>query len=349
MTDNDRSLLIDKIINLKKEFGKKLTIPAHHYQNMDIIQLSDFVGDSYRLSVESSRTDAEFIVFCGVRFMAESAKILSKKIQKVLLPNIHAGCPMADMIDFNVAVKALKKISEICGYKIVPVAYMNSYADIKSFCGDNEGAVCTSSNAEKILNHYFNKGYGVFFIPDYHLGKNTANKIGINDGQIARIDKNMKITSNGDFKKIKLFLWDGFCHVHQTFTESDIMNIRNTNPGIKIIVHPECKENIVNLADESGSTEQIFNAIKKSPKGTSWAVGTESHFIERLATEFKDKTIIPLRISPCFNMEKITLDNLFESLSSIKTGNLKHEIFVQERYIDGAKKSLQRMIDIVEN
>lgn len=344
--------ITEKIIDLKNQLKDKITIPAHHYQNIEIVKLSDFIGDSYKLAVESSKTSAKYIIFCGVRFMAESASILAKDYQKVLIPNVQAGCPMADMIDLKIANKVYEIMSNACENKIIPVVYMNSYADMKSFCGEKDGSVCTSSNAKTILEYYFKQGHSVFFFPDYHLGKNTSNLMGIPQQQIVKVKKDGTLECTGDVKKAKLFLWDGFCHVHQTFTEGDIKLVKEKYSNIKIIVHPECKESIVKLSDMSGSTEQIYKIIKESPAGTTWAVGTEANFIYRMSKDFRDKVIIPLRVSPCMNMEKITLSLLYQSLQSVmdydnNSGSLKYEISVAQEYKINAHKSLQKMIDIV--
>ncbi|HOV14467.1 MAG TPA: quinolinate synthase NadA [Spirochaetota bacterium] len=346
--------LTDKIIEIKNKLGKRVIIPAHHYQRNEIVKLSDFIGDSYKLAKESSKTNSDYIVFCGVRFMAESAKILAKSNQKVLIPNVMAGCPMADMIDINNANKIWNIIEKQCERKIAPIVYMNSYADMKSFCGEKGGSVCTSSNAKKIIEYYLSKNVAIFFFPDYHLGKNIANTMNIPENQIAKVKKDATIETTGDPKNVKIFLYDGFCHVHQTFTESDILSLlRKKNSDYHIIVHPECKEEIVKLADSYGSTEQIYNTIKNSEPGSMWAVGTEYNFIQRMADEFKDKVIIPLRVSPCMNMEKINLENLYESLNSIleyenESGTLKYEVTVSDEYIEKSKTALQKMIDIVE-
>ena len=350
----NKEILIEKIKELKNKLNGKVVIPAHHYQRNEIVGLSDFVGDSYKLAKESSNTKSDYIVFCGVRFMAESAKILASPNQKVLIPNIMAGCPMADMIDLNTANNIFKIMQNQCNNQISPVVYMNSYADMKSFCGEKGGSVCTSSNAKKIIEYYFSEGKSIFFFPDFHLGKNIANSLGIPEKQIVKVKKDGSLISEGDIKEAKIFLYDGFCHVHQTFTEGDIMTLlRKKNSDYNIIVHPECSENIVKLADSYGSTEQIYKTIKEAPKGSMWAVGTEYNFINRMAEDFKDKVIIPLRVSPCMNMEKITLENLHESLLSIfdfenGKGNLKYEITVDKEYIEKSKTALKKMIEIVE-
>lgn len=345
--------LIEKIKNLKKELGNRLVIPTHHYQARDIVKLGDFVGDSYKLAVECSKTNADFIVFCGVLFMAEGAKILSKPNQKVLLPEPTAGCPMADMASIELVEKSYRLISEKCNRAVVPVVYINSYADLKSFCGEKAGAVCTSSNAPMIIDYYLKKDKAVLFFPDYYLGINTVRSMNIDNQYIVKVKRNMSFDSSHDAKYAKIFLWDGFCPIHQRFTEGDIKYLKSKYPNIKIIVHPECKEEVVNKADITGSTEKIYNMIKDSPSGSVWGVGTETTFVERLALDYPDKTIVPLRESKCVNMVKINLTNLASSLDSIidyinGKGKLKYEIMVDEKYKENAKKALKKMIEIVE-
>lgn len=346
--------LIDHITMLKKKLGKKIVIPAHHYQNPDIIRFADFVGDSYKLAIESRKTTADFIVFCGVRFMAEGARILTKNNQKIIIPNPHAGCPLADMADINLVKKAFEKIKNQSKNEIVPVVYINSYADLKSFCGENGGSVCTSSNAGEILNYYLNQNKSILMFPDYYLGKNTVNNIGINEKYIVKIKKNLAFETHGNISEAKIFLWDGFCPIHHHFTITDMKNLKIHYPNIKIIVHPECREDIVNAADITGSTEKIYNTIKNSEKGSIWGIGTETTFVERIAAENKDKTILPLRTSACRNMTMTTLPYLASSLQSIsnyldnKNNSLKYEVNVADEYCENAKISLQKMIDIVE-
>ncbi len=347
--------LINHIKMLKTKLGKKIVIPAHHYQNPDIIQFADFVGDSYKLAVESRKSTADFIVFCGVKFMAEGAKILSRNNQKIIIPNPHAGCPLADMADITLVKKAFDKIKDQSNNEIVPVVYINSYADLKSFCGNNGGSVCTSSNAGKIINFYLSQNKSILFFPDFYLGKNTANNMNIDEKYIVKIKKDLALETQGNISEAKIFLWDGFCPIHHHFTIHDIKNVKRHYSDIKIIVHPECREDVVNTADISGSTEIIYNTIKNSEKGSIWGIGTETTFVERIAHENRDKTILPIRTSACKNMTMTTLPYLAASLQSIsnyldnKNNPLKYEIIVENEYLESAKISLQKMIDIVEN
>lgn len=346
--------LIDFIKESKNKLRDKIIIPVHHYQSSDIVQFADIIGDSYKLSVESGKSNASFIVFCGVMFMAEGASILAKNNQKILIPNPHAGCPLADMADLMMVKKALEKLKKEVKNDIIPVVYINSYADLKSFCGKNNGSVCTSSNAEKIINYYLKQGKSVMFFPDYYLGINTANKMNINDKEIAKLKKNLHIETTGNIHDAKIILWDGFCPIHQNFSAGDISNLRKNYPNIKIIVHPECKEEVVKESDLSGSTEKIYQTIKNSEKGSIWGIGTETTFVERIANENKDKTILPLKTSVCKNMSMITLQNLAISLESIsdflknKKNSLKYEVRVNDEYREYSKIALQKMIEIVE-
>ena len=343
--------IIEKIKELKKTLGDRVVIPAHHYQKIEIVRLSDFVGDSYKLAVDCSNTESEFIVFCGVRFMAEGAQLLSKKYQKIIMPDLDAGCPLADMIDSEITEKLFKKLSKSCKREIIPLVYMNSYSDMKSFCGRKGGSVCTSSNAGKIIEYYLSQDKAVFFSPDYNLGINTARQLKIPSEEIVKINRDLTIESEMDIENVRLFIWDGFCHVHKIFRVDDIIKLRAKHPGINIIVHPECEEEVVNSSDISGSTQKIYQTIKDSPQGSIWGVGTEFNFVSRIAEDFKDKRIIPLRNSPCIDMEKINLKNLVQSLSSIldhKTGKaeLKFEVKVHEEFQLPARKALKKMIEI---
>ena len=347
------SKLIEYIKIQKSNLGDSILIPAHHYQSIEIVQLSDFVGDSYKLAVECRNIEREYIVFCGVRFMAEVASILSNKHQKVLLPNEDSGCPMAEMITAFNAGKVYNKISEICEREVIPVVYINSYVDMKNFCGNKGGAVCTSSNAHKIIQYYFNQNKAVFFSTDYNLGINTARKLKVPPNQIVRIKRDLSFQTCGNIKNAKLFIWDGFCYVHKIFSVNDIIYLREKYPEIKIIVHPECDDAVVDASDISGSTQEIYKAVQKAPKGSAWGVGTEIHFVKRIAQEFSNKTIIPLKESPCIDMEKISLRHLAGSLQSIfeykeGKGDLKFEVSVPDKYKQGSQKALQMMINIVE-
>jgi len=341
------------IIDAKKRLGSRLLIPAHHYVSKDLVEIADITGDSYKLAVDVSRSDAEFIVFCGVRFMADGAKILASENQHILSPEPDAGCPMADMIDEETAEKAVEKIAGVCSREIIPIVYMNSYADSKNFCGRKGGTVCTSSNAEKIVQHFLDKDKSIFFFPDYHLGMNTAKKLNINEPLVVKIGKNLSLETGKDIKNARMFLWDGYCPIHQEFNDEDIISMRKKYPDSKVIVHPETKSSVVSLSDMSGSTQKIFDSVSKSEDGAAWIIGTETTFVNRIASTFPKKTILPLKQSPCNDMMKINLKNTADIIKSVEdfvyaNGALKNEVFVENRLRENAKIALNRMIDIVE-
>jgi quinolinate synthase len=346
-------MLKDYIIEAKKRLGSRLIIPAHHYINKDLVEIADFAGDSYKLAVDVSRSSAEFVVFCGVRFMADGAKIMAGPDQHILHPEPAAGCPMAEMIDEETAGRAVEKISKVCDREIIPLVYMNSYADSKSFCGRKGGAVCTSSNAEKIVKYYLDNGKSLFFFPDYHLGHNVAQKTGIDDSLVVKVGRDLSLEEGKNLKEGKMFLWDGFCPIHQEFEDEDVLLIRKNHPGATIIVHPESRKSVVNLSDMSGSTQQIYDRIAKSEEGSVWVVGTETTFVKRIADTFTGKTVLPLKTSPCKNMVKLNLKNTAETIKSVEDyiegkGQLKNEVFVDKNLVENAKIALQKMIDIVE-
>jgi quinolinate synthase len=349
----DSARLAEETRALREKLGSSVVIAAHHYQRPEIVALADFVGDSFMLAREASRAKAEFIVLAGVRFMAESAAILAKEGQKVLIPDPAAGCPMADMIDAPEAEAALGAVAAVCEKPVVPVTYMNSYADVKSFTGAAGGSICTSSNAATIVDYYLSRGQAVFFLPDRNLGVNTAAAMGIPDDQVFTLRKGGKIEGSGDPRRGRIFLWDGWCHVHKNFTVADILAARRRYPGLRVIVHPECEREVVAASDASGSTEAIYKAIKESPAGTRWAVGTEASFVSRMATDFPDKEVIHLRVSTCFNMSRIGLQNLHESLASIvafrnSLSPLSFRVEVSEEHRRLASVALRGMLDIVE-
>ncbi|MDX9800412.1 MAG: quinolinate synthase [Spirochaetia bacterium] len=339
------------ISDFKKRYKNRLIIPAHHYVPSTIIEFADLTGDSYKLAVEAAGSPAEWIVFCGVSFMAEGVEILTGEKQKVLVPDLDAGCPMADMIDRESGLKALDHIKLFSGAAPVPVVYMNSHVDSKSFCGEFDGAVCTSSNAQKIMNYYLSRGEKLFFIPDFNLGTNIARKTGLGDDEIALVKRDFTIEHKSQPEKIKLYLWDGMCPVHHKFTINDVNNFRHKYPEGKIIVHPEVKPEVASLADIQGSTQKIYDIISTSPAGSVWGVGTELTFVERLAETFKEMSIVSLNKNTCHDMSKNNISNLAESLYSIEMfengkGELKYPVTVSEDYRENAKKALDKMIMI---
>ncbi|HPS58447.1 MAG TPA: quinolinate synthase [Spirochaetota bacterium] len=347
------SMLTEYITSARAELDGRLVIPAHHYITAEIVDIADFTGDSYKLAVDVSRTDAEFIVFCGVKFMADGAAILAKENQHVLIPEPLAGCPMADMITADYAEASLEIIKKVSNRGTAPVVYMNSHADSKSFCGRNGGSVCSSSNAKIIVKYYLDKDMNVFFFPDYHLGSNVAQELGIDPNQVARIYSDYTFESDRDLSDVKIFLWNGFCPVHYSFDIEDVERMRRIYPEGKIIVHPESKKSVADLSDMQGSTQYIYDTIRRSEPGSVWIVGTELTFVQRIARDFTDKTVEWLKPSPCPNMRKITLKNTALAVSSVidyvnGNGILRNEVHVEQEHIDGARIALQRMIEIVE-
>jgi quinolinate synthase len=260
---------------------------------------------------------------------------------------------MADMIDEESAEKAVEEIGKVCSREIIPLVYMNSCTDSKNFCGRKGGAVCTSSNAEKIVRHFLDRGKSLFFFPDYHLGMNTAKKLNIDESLIIKIGRDLSLEEEKDIKNGMIFLWDGYCPIHQEFSDEDVISMRKKYPASKVIVHPESKKSVVALSDSAGSTQEIFNIIEKSEEGSIWIVGTETTFVNRIASAFPKKTILPLKNSPCHDMIKINLRNTAEIIKSAEDfaagqGVLKNEVFVERALMENAKIALNRMIDIVE-
>lgn len=345
----------NRILMLKKQLGKRILLPVHHYQQPEIAAIADIIGDSYKLAVDVSRSGAEYIVFCGVRFMAEGAAVLAKPHQKVVMPEVAAGCPMADMISAEQAEAALDTIEKLTGNRPVPIVYMNAYADMKALCGRNGGSVCTSSNAGLIMDHYRRQNRPVFFAPDYCLGYNIATELQIPKEQTAIVRRNGTVEPlvHGKAAETTLFLWDGNCRVHQKFTAEQIEAVRKKHPGITVIVHPEVPPSAAKAADISGSTQNIYNRIREAPSGSAWAVGTEYNFVARIAAEFPDKEIYPLITSRCRNMEKTTPENLLIMLQAIAAGTIEkeypdHIISVPDSIRADAAAALNTMIAIVQ-
>ena len=344
------------IINIKKlkdKFKDRVAIVAHHYQNEDIVKLADFVGDSYKLSLFAVESNAEYIVMCGVKFMTETMKILVNDSKTILTPNPYALCSMASMVDENSLSTIYNKLKNENNINVVPVVYINSYIDTKAFCGKNGGAVITSSNAKKTFEYYFKKGCSILCAPDYNLGKNIGNSLGLKKDEIIKIDRNLDYDDT-NIKNVKLFLWDGYCCVHKNLTLGYLKIAREKYNDAKIIVHPETTENVVEKADFYGSTEMIYNTIKEAESGSKWVVGTESCFVNRIKNEFKDKHIYELKSSFCSDMKKIKIKHLYETMKSIedfeeKKDSLKYILDINDNFKNDAKKSLENMINIIES
>jgi len=341
---------IQAIQALRTELKGRVLIAAHHYQRPEIVALADILGDSYKLAVQAATRKEAFVILAGVRFMAESAAVYAGGHQTVLLPDHAAGCPMADMIDRSTAETILSRLKQIPGADVIPVTYMNSWNATKAFTGAHGGCICTSSNARAVLSHYLEHGNRIFFMPDFNLGINTARALGIPETEISVIARDGSFSPTSDPRCARIFLWDGFCHVHTVFLPKDIINARTTVPGIKVIVHPECSPEVVNAADDNGSTEGLYRMLCEAPAGSSWAVGTEARFVDRMIAQFPEKHIMHLKHSFCPNMARTNPANIRNALQSIKrhleTGERLPAITVAQQEGADARRALDTMVRI---
>jgi quinolinate synthase len=331
--------------------GSEAMILGHHYQRDEVIQFADLRGDSFKLAqAAAERSDSQYIFFCGVHFMAESADILTSPSQRVILPDLAAGCSMADMASANQVSDAWRVMQELgIASKTIPVTYMNSTAAIKSFTGENGGTICTSSNAERAMRWAFEKGEKVFFLPDQHLGRNTAVlKLGLKleDCVLWNPWKPRGGLSDQEIKSARVILWRGHCSVHGRFSSANVSEVRERIPGVKVLVHPECQHDVVKSADVVGSTEMIIKTVKEAPSGSSWAVGTELNLVKRLAAENPDKQVYFLDKTVCYcsTMNRIDLPHLVWALESVVAGKVVNEIKVDERVAHHARVALERML-----
>ena len=341
--------LDNRIAAARRTLGADLVILGHHYQRDEIIKHADFRGDSFKLSqLAAGRTEARYIVFCGVYFMAESADILSGPKQTVILPNLTAGCSMADMANLSDVSVAWEVLRKEVGGTIIPVTYMNSAADLKAFCGENGGIVCTSSNAPTVLRWAFQRGQKVLFFPDEHLGRNTADKIGVAPEAVSVWDPRHVPNSAERAAQAELIVWKGFCSVHERFTVEQIERARADYPGCEVIVHPECRREVVQAADGDGSTEFIIERIEAARPGSTIAVGTEINLVNRLAQEHADKTIFCLDpvVCPCSTMYRIHPAYLAWVLDGLLTDNVLNSVRVDDRTAHFARLALNRMLQV---
>jgi quinolinate synthase len=346
------STLLEKIAERKKELGDKLLLLSHHYQQDNVFDFADRVGDSLKLAKDAAQAHGTpYIVFCGVHFMAESADILTSDQQIVILPDLSAGCSMADMATSRGVSLAWAELAEVtASARSIPITYVNSSARLKAFVGQKDGSVCTSSNAEKVLAWALGKGEKVFFFPDEHLGRNSARALGIAPDEVALWNRDEPLGGNSpeQLKRAKVILWDGYCTVHMQFTEKQIKILRRDEPETRIIVHPECRQEVVMAADQYGSTEMIIQAVANSPAGSSWAVGTEVNLVNRLAKKHPDKKIRSL--SPveclCSTMYRINPAHLLWVLDNLAAGKIVNQITVEKEIADFAKIALNRMLEI---
>jgi quinolinate synthase len=343
-----REELEQKVRDTKSKYGSRLYIPGHHYQKDEVIQFADATGDSLKLAqLSAANTEAEYIVFCGVHFMAETADILTTVDQKVFLPDMRAGCSMADMADMDQTERAWNKLQELFGDTIVPLTYVNSTAAIKAFVGDKGGATVTSSNAETMVKWAFDQKERILFLPDQHLGRNTAVNLGVSLDEMAVWDPMTDtLEYEGDLSDLKVILWKGHCSVHENFTVENIADVRRNDPEMTIIVHPECRREVVALSDMAGSTSYIIDAIEKADPGSAWAIGTEMNLVNRLIQDHPDKKIISLNphMCPCLTMNRIDLPHLAWCLDLLESGENHNRIIVSEEIAASAKLALERML-----
>jgi len=339
------SYILKKITELKNELRDDLVILGHHYQRDDVIQFADVTGDSLILSQQAAKMKKKHIVFCGVYFMAECADILTDDEQTVYLPDLNAGCAMADMAKIKDVESVWRHLTKKTNDKIIPITYINSSAEIKYFVGKNDGIICTSSNAPKIFDWAMEKGEKILFLPDQFLGMNTAISKGIPKEAVFTLKR---LPGEDEIANTKVFLWNGYCSVHKRFVLDDIIKMRDTFPGINIVVHGECTADVVKASDAFGSTSTIIKLVKNGKSGSIWGIGTEQHLVNRLQEQFPDKVIMPLSEKgfQCVTMSMITPENLFETLQEIKDGKTRHRVKVESEIKDYAKIALMRMLGL---
>ena len=347
---SDEEVLVE-LKKIKEELKDQVVVLGHHYQQDDVISFADITGDSLELARKAAEIkDKEYVIFCGVHFMAETADMLTTEKQKVILPDMRAGCSMADMANRREIDLAWKYITECTQDKVVPITYINCSAALKSFVGENNGSICTSSNAEKVITWGLSKGEKLLFFPDQHLGRNTCFKLGIPLEDMVVYDPRLRFggLTPEQIQKAKVILWYGYCSVHQGFNADHIKMWRQKDPERKIIVHPECSFDVVQAADLAGSTSYIINQIKAAPAGTKFAVGTEINLVNRLAKDYPHLDITSL--SPyqclCTTMYRVRPRWLLESFRAIKNGRPINIIRVDEETKKFALKALDQMLAI---
>jgi quinolinate synthase len=342
-----------RIAAAKAALGERLVILGHHYQRDEVIRFADYTGDSFKLARQAaSRGEAEFIVFCGVHFMAESADILSAAHQKVILPDLAAGCSMADMAASDQLELCWRELEQMGARSVVPVTYINSAASIKAFCGEHGGVVCTSSNAAATMKWAWERGENLLMLPDQHLGRNTAFfRMGVPLDEMVVWDPNEPWgdLSPEDLQRARLILWKGHCSVHTRFSVQQIANFRKQHPQGRVIVHPECTFDVVRAADDSGSTEHIIRTVTNSPEGSVWAVGTEIHLVHRLTEQLAPaRTVVTLDPFGCLcsTMFRVSPNHLLWVLEGLLDGEIHNQIVVPEPTRHWAKVALDRMLTI---
>ncbi|EPE62555.1 quinolinate synthetase complex, A subunit [Exiguobacterium sp. S17] len=337
----------ERIEAIKARLGSRLFLPAHHYQKDEVVQFADATGDSLQLArLAEQMNEAEFIVFCGVHFMAETADMLTRDDQLVILPDMRAGCSMADMADIDQTEIAWEELTDLFSDDIIPVTYVNSTAAIKAFVGKKGGATVTSSNAHDVVRWALETGERIMFLPDQHLGRNTAFDLGVPLAAMAVWDPlRERLDYEGDIEDVRVILWKGHCSVHEKFNVAQIEALRKHDPERRIIVHPECTFDVVQAADEAGSTSYIIDQIEASAQGTKWAVGTEMNLVNRLAMTHPEQDIVSLNpyMCPCLTMNRIDLPHLLWALESLET-NPVNIIRVDGETTKWATLALERML-----
>lgn len=348
----------ERIAEAKKALGKDVIVLGHHYQRDEVIRFADATGDSYRLSKVASEAEGQYIVFCGVHFMAESADVLSRTGQVVVLPDLNAGCSMADMAEITQVEDAWEQFVDLGiaddfgGSKMTPLTYMNSTAAIKAFCGERGGVVCTSANADKAFKWGFGKSEKLFFLPDQHLGRNTGYAMGIPLNEMVVWDPYMPMGGQtaDKLRAAKVILWKGHCSVHQRFLPEHVEKVRANYPGIKVIVHPECRWEVCQKADGIGSTDRLIKYVKDAQAGSMFAVGTEIHLVNRMNKQFaaEGKKVITLDDSGCLctTMYRISPQHLCWALENLVDGNVVNRIQVKDEVKQWARVALDRMLQI---
>jgi len=350
-TDASDGELVARVTAAKEALGERLFILGHHYQRDEIIQFADARGDSYRLSVlAQEHPEAEYIVFCGVHFMAESADILTGDHQQVILPDLNAGCSMADMADIDQVEEAWEQLECVIDIdRLVPITYMNSSAALKAFVGRHGGAVCTSTNARAVLEWAFTQGDKVLFFPDQHLGRNTGVAMGHSLDEMALWNPRLEHggLSEAEAKEAKFLLWKGHCSIHQRFSAQQVADFRAEHPNGLVVIHPEAPHEAILAADQVGSTDFIIKTVEAAAPGTTIAIGTEIHLVNRLAEEHPDKTVVSLDplICPCSTMNRIDLPHLAWVLEELVHGRVQNRISVDGDTAELARVALQRMLD----
>jgi quinolinate synthase len=345
----DHTEMEQRVRQIKVELGDRLVILGHHYQKDEVFQFADFSGDSLKLARQAAdQNTAEYIVFCGVHFMAETADILTTDKQAVLLPDLKAGCSMADMASMEQLEECWETLQPILGDTLLPMTYVNSTADIKAFCGKNGGLTCTSSNASSMFEWAWQQRRRILFLPDEYLGRNTGVAMGVPRNQMAVYNPHTRQLEGvtGSVEDLRLILWKGFCSVHQQFRPEHVRQIRHNAPDMSVLVHPECHHDVVQLADDNGSTEYIIRQVQNAPAGSAWAIGTEVNLVQRLAKQHPEQRIRLLSdmLCPCLTMNRIDLPHLLWALETCLQGNPVNRIVVSEEIARDARTALNRML-----